>query len=185
MEIVDIREITPLLTGVITATAAILAVVVTSFFNLRVARINIEAQIEQKTKDLKLEKLEELYLLFDKWQQNISKIYFIYLRCYRGALRFQDTHTLINQSNTLPPGDAQKYKMIIMLHFPSLAHAYEPVEAGRKSLVPFLSDPSKSKLSISDFEESQRIFEKACETFKSELSSLAHTITNAKKSSPH
>lgn len=177
MEIADLKEIAPLLTGAITATAAILAVAVTSFFNLRVARININAQSKQKTKELKLEKLEELYLLFDKWQQNFSTIYLIHLRCYRGVLRFQDTHDLVNKSNTLAPGEAQKYKMIMMVHFPSLAHAYEPVEAGRKLLVPFLSDPIKSKLSTKDFENLQISFEKACETFKSKVNSLAHATT--------
>lgn len=44
MDTLEIKDITPLLTGVITATAAILAVIVTSLFNLIVAKININAQ---------------------------------------------------------------------------------------------------------------------------------------------
>ncbi|CAI2797558.1 hypothetical protein K7402_01035 [Pseudomonas fluorescens group sp.] len=183
MEIADFKEIAPLLTGIITATAAILAVAVTSLFNLKVARINIEAQGKQKTKELRLERLEELYLLFDKWERNFTNIYLIYFRCYMGKLRYQETHELIQKQNILAPNEAQKYKMIMMVHFPSLAPAYEPVEAARKLLVPFLTDPSKSALSAREFDNLQKSFEKACETFKSEISSLAHITTGAEKHS--
>lgn len=178
METLEIKDITPLLTGVITATAAILAVIVTSLFNLTVAKTNINAQSKQKTKELKLEKLEELYMLFDKWQLNFSQIYLLHLRCYRGLLKFQDSHDLIKNINSLAPGEAQKYKMIMMVHFPSLADEYEPVEVGRKLLVPFLSDPNINKLPTKDFENLQISFEKSCEKFKSKISFLAHITAN-------
>lgn len=179
MQIAELKEIAPLLAGAIAATATILAVMVTSAFNLRVAKINIEAQSKQKTKELKLEKLEELYFLFDKWQLHFGNIYLFHLRCYRGLLRFEDILELTSKLTTLAPGEAQKYKMIMMVHFPSLAHEYEPVETGRKLLVPFLSDPSKNKLTADEFEKLQISFEEASETFKLKISSLAHTITGA------
>lgn len=174
MQIAELKEIAPLLAGGVGAGATLLAVIVTSLFNLRVARLNIEAQSRQKAKELKLEKLEELFFLFDKWQLNFSNIYLLHLRCYRGQLTFKEVMKLVNGLTLLAPGEAQKYGMIMDLHFPSLAQAYVPVEAARKRLVPFLSDPSVSKLSAQEFESYQVAFEEACETFKSKVSSLAH-----------
>lgn len=174
MQIAELKEIAPLLAGGIAAGATLLAVIVTSLFNLRVARLNIEAQSRQKTKEIKLEKLEELFFLFDKWQLNFSKIYLCYLRCYRGQLKFNEVLELVNGFTLLAPGEAQKYRMVMDLHFPSLAQAYAPVEAARKRLVPFLSDPGVSKLSTQEFESCQVAFEEVCEAFKSKVSSLAH-----------
>ncbi|SIQ61684.1 hypothetical protein SAMN05880558_104190 [Aeromonas sp. RU39B] len=174
MQIAELKEIAPLLAGGIGAGATLIAVVVTSLFNLRVARLNIEAQSRQKTKELKIEKLEDLFFLFEKWQVNFSNIYLIHLRCYRGQLTFNEVIKLVNERTTLAPGEAQKYRMIMDLHFPSLVQAYAPVEAARKRLVPFLSDPSVSRLSTQEFKSNQVIFEEACEAFKSKVSSLAH-----------
>lgn len=175
MQITELKEFAPLLAGAVAAGATILAVMVTSVFNLRVARLNIEAQSRQKAKELKLEKLEELYLLFDKWQLHLTSIYLHYLRCYRRQLEFNDVLDLVNKLTTLAPGEAQKYKMIMMVHFPSLTSVYEQVDAARGRLVPFLSDPLKNKLSAQDFESHQISFEQSCEIFKSNVSSLAHT----------
>ncbi len=176
MQIAELKEIVPLLAGGIGAGATLIAVIVTSLFNLRVARLNIEAQSHQKAKELKLAKLEELFFLFDKWQLNISNIYLHHLSCYRGRLTLKQVMELVNELTLLAPGEAQKYRMIMDLHFPSLAQAYAPVEAARKRLVPFLSDPSVSKLSTQEFEIYQVAFEEASKAFKSKVSSLAHEM---------
>lgn len=174
MQIAELKEIAPLLAGGVGAGATLLAVIVTSLFNLRVARLNIEAQSRQKAKELKLEKLEELFFLFDKWQLNFSNIYLLHLRCYRGRITFKEVMELVNRPTLLAPGEGQKYRVIMDLHFPSLAQAYVPVEAARHHIVPFFSDPSVSKLSAQEFESYQVAFEEACEAFKSKVRSLAH-----------
>ena len=170
----ELKEITPLLAGGIGASATLIAVIVTSFFNLRVARLNIEAQSHQKVKELKLEKLEELFFLFDKWQLNFSNIYLFYFRSYRGKLTHSQVIELVKELKLLAPGEAQKYRMIIDIYFPALVQAYVPVEEARKRLVPFLSDPSVSKLSTQEFERHQVAFEEVCKDFKSKISSLAY-----------
>ena len=145
MQIAELKEITPLLAGAIAASATLLAVVVTSYFNLRVSKVNIEAQSKQKTKELKLEKLEDLFFLFDKWNIHFSNIYLCYLRCHRGKLAFNDVQNQVNEFTLLAPGEAQKYKMIMEIHFPSLVKEYQPVETARKHIVPFLSDPQEKR----------------------------------------
>lgn len=174
MQVDELKEIAPLLSGAIAAGATLLAVVVTSLFNLRVARLNIEAQSRQKAKEVKLEKLEELFFLFDKWQMNFSNTYLHYLRCYRGKLTYKEALEGIRGLTLLAPGETQKYRMVMEIHFPSLIDEFAPVEAARKRLIPFFSDPSENKLSVQEFESHQAAFEQACEAFKSHVSSLAH-----------
>jgi len=177
MQITEIKEIAPLLTGLITATAAIVAVIVTSIFNLKVAKLNIDHQNKQKNKELKITKLEELVYLFEKWQLTFSHIYLFHLRCYRKQLDFDHIHELVKELDLLAPGEAQKYKIIMLIHFPSLEEEYAPVETARKLIVPFLSDPRKNGLSTLEFEKLQSSFEKYCEIFKSKITQLAHTIS--------
>lgn len=164
----------PFLVGMVAAGATLLAVVVTSLFNIMIAKINIEAQSRQKNKEKRLEKLEELFFLFDKWRLNFSSIYLHHLCCYKGNLTYNQVMELSKELRLLAPGEAQKYRMVMELYFPSLIQEYVSVEAARKHLVPFLSDPQISKLSVQEFESYQVAFEEACETFKSKISALAH-----------
>jgi hypothetical protein len=170
----DYRELLGIGIG---AFATLSAVAVTGFFSLRVARLNLEEQRRQRSEERKLEKLEELFLLFDRWQLNFANIYLHYFRCYKGRLKFEEVTGLVTSPTTLlSPGDAQKYKMLLEVHFPPLREAYAPVEEARKKIVPFLSDPKVSKLSVQDFVNAQVAFEKASEDFKSCISALAQNL---------
>lgn len=174
LQIAELKDISPLLAGALGGIATLLAVSVTSFFNLRVAKINIEAQSRQKAKELKLQKLEELFFLFDKWQINFSNIYLCHLRCYKGKLEFKQVLDHVNNLSLLAPGEAQKYKMLMEIHFPSLVSEYAVVEQARVRIVPFLTDPAESKLEAQAFENCQVAFEEAAVSFKEKVSSLAH-----------
>jgi hypothetical protein len=176
MQLSDLKDIAPILSGAIGALVTLLAVAVTGSFSFRVAKLNLEEQRRQRSEEKRLEKLEELFLLFDKWQLNLSTIYLHYFRCYKGLLKFDQVTELVMSPTLLSPGDAQKYKMLLEVHFPPLREAYAPVEEARKRIVPFLSDPKVSKLSVQDFENAQVAFEEASEDFKSCISSLARNL---------
>ncbi|NER62527.1 hypothetical protein G3435_26495 [Pseudomonas sp. MAFF212428] len=69
MTIADIKEISTLIAAAVAAGATLIAVLLTSFIQLlKPRKLNNQTQNRQKTKELKLERIEELYLLFDKWQ---------------------------------------------------------------------------------------------------------------------
>lgn len=177
MQLSDIKDIAPVLSGAIVALATLLAVAVTGFFSFRVAKLNLEEQRRQRSEEKKLEKLEELFLLFDKWQIYFSNIYLLHFRCYKGLLKFDEVTELIKSPTLLSPGDAaQKYRMLLEVHFPPLHEAYVPVEEARKKIVPFLSNPKVSKLSVQDFENAQLAFEEASKDFKSCISALARNL---------
>jgi hypothetical protein len=158
------------------AMASLLGVGLGGFINFKVAKLNVGEQRRQRAEELRLEKLEELYFLFDKWQINFSNVYLSHLRCYNGRMSFAEVVQFTNErANTLlAPGEAQKYKMLLDVHFPALEQAHARVEDARANIVPFLADPSVSRLSAQAFVAAQKTFEAACDEFKSRAASLGH-----------
>jgi hypothetical protein len=172
----DIKELAPILAGAIGAIATLLAVALTGFVSFKLTKLNLGEQRRLRAEENRLEKLEELFLLFDKWQVHFSNIYLHHLRCYKGKIRYEDVMELAKAPTLLSPGDAQKYKMLLEVHFPPLRDAYVPVEKARKAIAPFLSDPKESRLDVQDFINAQVEFEKASEVFKSCISALAQNL---------
>ena len=169
---IEIKDIAIIIGGAITALSTLCAVLITSRFNLKLARINIDAQTQQKNKERKIQKMEDMYLLFEKWETNLSMVYITYLRCYCGKLDYQSVIDLTKDSTMLAPGDFQKLNMLMNVHFPEIVSEYKKVDDARKKMVPFLSDPRESGLNPKDFVELQEKFESVCITFKIQISQL-------------
>lgn len=178
MQISDIKDLLPVLAAIIAAGAALCGVAVTNFFNIKVSRMNLETQIKQKSKDLRIQKIEELFLLFDKWCVDFSNYYFVHYRCYLGKISYAETLDIVVKKNNtlLAPGETQKYKMLIDLYFPSLSEDYQAIEKARKAIAPYFSDPRQSGLNASDFKKLQIDFEREVQIFKSKIRDLAHEI---------
>ncbi|HDZ8893833.1 hypothetical protein [Aeromonas dhakensis] len=171
---IEIKDITIIISGLITAVSTLLAVVITNFFNLKLSKSNSEMQAKQKYAEQRIIKIEETYLLFEKWEVNFSNIYLHHLRCYSGKLNYNQVLELTNKCDLMAPGEAQKLKMLILVHFPELEENYKEVDLARSKIAKFLCDPEKSKLRAKDFVIAQEAFEATCYKFKKEIGSLAH-----------
>lgn len=171
---IEIKDITIIIGGAITAISTLCAVLITSRFNLKLAKINIDAQAKQKNEERKIQKIEDMYLLFEKWEANFSNIYLMHLRCYCEKLDYKSVMELIKDSEMFAPDDFQKLKMLMNIHFPEIASEHKKVDDARRKIVPFLSDPKESKLNPKDFVKLQEDFEAACATFKMQISNLAN-----------
>lgn len=167
---VDFKDIAIVVSSGITALATLSGVAITNWFNQRIAKFNLASQNLQKDKERKLEKIEEIYFLYEKWEIAFANIYLTNFRCYLGKLNYLQVMEIMKAQNTLLPGDAQKIKMLLNVHFPVLAQAYKEVDAARRKIAPFLSDPAESKLSAKDFELAQRSFEEVSSKFKTLIS---------------
>lgn len=173
MATLDAQSATTLIACGITAVSTLSAVLITSLFNNRQARINLDRQAQQKSTELRLAKLEELYLLFEKWQTNLSGIYMHHLRCYVGKLTYKQVMELTREPGMLLPGEHQKMLMLLNVHFPELVADHAPVNDARSALATFLSDPAEKRLSANDFVARQKEFEDACRIFKGRIVSRA------------
>lgn len=170
------KDLMPSMVPFIVALSTIAAVFVTSYFNLKMAKLNIAAQESMKLKELKLGKLEELYFLFDTWENYCGNVYLIHYKCYLKKFSHDEALNSIINMKGLDAGEARKYKMILSVYFPQLAAEYNKVDIARSRLVPFASNPEISKLKVVDFLKAQELFEKECADFKSKISALAHAV---------
>ena len=143
-------------------------------FQLKARKDKYRLSISAKNEERKIQKIEDMYLLFEKWETNFSNIHIMHLRCYCGKLDYKSVMELSKDSAMFTPGDFQKFKMLMNVHFPEIASEHKKVDDARRKIVPFLSDPKESKLNPKDFVKSQEDFEKVCATFKMQISKLAN-----------
>ena len=173
---IEIKDVAIIIGGAITALSTLCAVLITSRFNLKLAKINIDAQTKQKNEDRKIQKVEDMYLLFEKWETNFSTIYIMHLSCYLGEIDYKTVIELTKDSKIYAPiyapGDAQKFKMLMNIHFPEIVSEYEKVDNARRLIIPFLSDPQQNQLNFKDFVKLQESFEAVCAVFKIQISQL-------------
>ena len=169
----DSQSATTLIACFITAASTLSGVALTNWFNARSLRLNLAEQARQKLADRRLAKLEELYVLFEKWEINFAQVYLAHLRCYTGKLSFAQVLELTKSSDMLLPGEHQKMMMLLNVHFPELLAKHAAVEAGRGEIAVFLRDPAETQLKSSEFVARQEEFETECRIFKAHLAESA------------
>lgn len=168
------KELAPIFGAAVGAIATLLAVLCTGTLNILLARMNLKSQRSQKMHELNLEKLEELYAVFQKWEVALSGIYLMHLRNYYGKLTYAQVLELVRDNRAPEPGEGHRHKMLIEVYFPELTETYKAVEEARSKTVPFLEDAKKTNLSVKDFIACQEAFESACKHFKKAIAAQAH-----------
>lgn len=175
---IEIKDVAIIIGGAITAISTLFAVLITSRFNLKLAKINIDAQNQQKNEERKIQKIEEMYLLFEKWEANFSNIYIMHLKCYLGKLDYNSVIELTKDSTMFAPGDFQKLTMLMNIYFPEIIFEYKKVNDAKSLIAPFLSDPKKNKLNAEDLMELQDNFKTVCATFKKQITQLTKKFSD-------
>ncbi|MDQ4628688.1 hypothetical protein [Janthinobacterium lividum] len=173
---VDLKDVAIIISGLITAISTITAMIVTSRYNLKIAKANIENQNKQKEYELKIQRIEDFYYLYEKWEMGYQLIYLDFLRCYFGKKDFKQVMEAPEELNKLLPGELQKIQMLLNIHFPELLIHHSKVNAARKLITPFLTDPNSSGLKKEDFFRLQESFEKVSRDFKNETAKIAQKI---------
>ncbi|MDR6396110.1 hypothetical protein [Herbaspirillum seropedicae] len=176
MAIDGIKDYVTVIVGVITAISTLTAVLITNLFSLKLAKEKTKSETSQKSKEHRLQKLEEFYFLFEKWSINVIGQYSVFLKCYRGTLSYKATLEVNKTSVTLEPDDHQKLLMLLNVYFRELVNEYRSVENARDQISPFFSNPADTQLSANDLEKALKNFVKASEQFKSKLSEYADDL---------
>ncbi len=170
------KEIVVNINTVITAISTLSAVLITNFFNLRSAKQNLDFMLEKKKSELKLEKIEELYVLFEKWQAALKSIYLTHLSVFVGELSHEQALEKGGNKNHYESEAFQKLKALLHIHFPELKEKYTPIDDARNDISPFLNDPKYSGLTEKEFCEKQDQFDSNCLDFKKALSGYATNL---------
>ena len=176
MGTLELKDIAIIVSGAITAISTLCAVLITSRFNLKQTKLNLETQEHQKNIERTISKIEDTYLLFEKWETNFSIMYLTYFRCYKNKLDYKSALELTKTSDILLPGEYQRLQMLMNIYFPNLVVEYRLVDEARRHIVPFFSDPNESKLTAKAFAIAQEHFEAVTKEFKRKISDLAETF---------
>lgn len=172
---IDFKDVALVGSGLVTAISTLVAVLITNRFNLKLARLNMESQDRQRIEERRISLVEEIYLLFEKWELNFSQIYLHHLSCYRGKLTFRQVLDLVKEQKDFEPGSFQKLSMLMNVHFPRLAADYEEVDQARAEIVKYMGDPERIQPDIKKFVDAQENFEAVCGQFKRKISALVRS----------
>ncbi len=166
----ELKEWLPLLVGVVTATAALIGVSISSYFAYRNTHKTLREQRQLRADERRLERMEELFVIFARWEMNFSQVYLFNLRRHKGLLTVSQVQELVAQLDGLEKGDIQRMSMLLRLHFPELATNYASVQEARKGIAPFLNESLPAN--VAAFIEAQKNFELICEKFKQTIAEL-------------
>ncbi|MFT4434183.1 hypothetical protein ACMX25_12420 [Caballeronia sp. 15715] len=171
-----IKDLTTVIASGITAIATLSAVVIANLFNARITRANVESAERQKRLDFRLSKLEEFYLLFERWEMAFVQVCLFHYRGYLGELSFRQVLDLTQSDKTLAPGEFQKLMMLMRIHFRQFIVDHEEVEAARRNAARFLHDPARTRLTADEFFAAQQRFDAACAIFKEKIATNARAL---------
>ncbi len=174
------KDLVPVATALLGAAVALVANWLSNRHSRKLAELNLQSETRQKGAELRLERLEELHVLFDAWQLHLQQLYLWYLRCYAGKLEFKVILEEVKK-HRLPDGDLQRLNVLVALYVPGLKDSYERVQAARAANVQFLGDPKETLLTKGAFIEQQNAFGRAANQFLSELAAEARKYVEALK----
>lgn len=170
MEKIELKDWLPLLVGVVTAAAALLGVALSSYFSHRNTRATLREQRQLRADERRLERMEELFVVFARWEMNLSQVYLLNLRRHKGLLTQSQVHELVAKHVGTEGSDIHRMSMLLRIHFPELERQYAAVQEARRANVPFIGESSRTD--VSAFIKAQEHFEESCEAFKQAIAAL-------------
>ncbi|MCE6008079.1 hypothetical protein ACNJ69_06455 [Acinetobacter soli] len=164
------KDTITILTALITAFSTLTAVFITNYFNMKSIERNLRFQFQLKSYEIKLNKLEDIYELFEKWEVNFSIIYLNYLQFHKKKISEPQLYELMTDLTSVS-GIFQKMMTLLNIHFPELDEEYKKVNLARSEVVKFMN--TNAKIDIENFVKAQENFEKVAKKFKKQISALA------------
>lgn len=163
-------DMIPILAVLITATSTLVAVFITNYFNMKSLEKNLRSQSQLKSYEIKLNKLEDIYELFEKWEINFSIAYLNYLYFHNNKISESELNELIKNPTPIS-GSFQKMMALLNIHFPELEEEYKKVNLARSEVVKYMK--IEKSINIQNFVQAQEDFEKVSKKFKKQISLLA------------
>ncbi len=176
VETIEIKDVVPMLSALIAGLATLAGVLIANIYNLKTSKANAEIAKQQQHINKRLEKLEDLYLLFEQWQTKLTNVYLIHLRVYVGKLEHNQALDLINESYGEFDNVFQRMQMLVNIYFSEVRPEYNQVMDVRSQLASYLGAPEETKLDAKSFVKGQATFGVVCNNFKETLCKLQRAL---------
>jgi len=165
-----------LATALLTAAVTLLSVFLTS----RSQRKNEEAKFERDNKAkrsiFKREKLEELYLLFSKWDADLVTLSYLYIQVITGKAQEEEVLLRANKNQLSQKDYLQRILMMIHLYFPEFKEYFDEVLETRENIWSFCSEAFPPGATPEDLIHAQEEFRKTAKKFMQKIAGIAQTL---------
>lgn len=172
-------DISTILGATIAAVATLAGVALTSLFALRTARQTANDQNQRKDKEFRIAKLEDLYLLFDKWKVYLISTVTAYEGWHEGSVDATFIATALKDYDIYAPGDYQRFRLILELYFPELLEPYKKIELSRAQMAKLMCPPEKRWHPPESFDVAIEAFDEAAEDFKKSMVDFAQSSVHS------
>jgi hypothetical protein len=118
-------------TAFVTASATLTGIFITNKANNERLALQLNREQDVKQKELMRSKLEDLYILFKQWDQNISMVYLNRTSVMAGAINYTSALEMDKDRGEKNTVDFSRIEMLIDLYFPTLKQDYLKVIEAR------------------------------------------------------
>lgn len=164
-------------TAVISAISALLGVYVSNKSQEKRLKIQFENDAKIRSIELKKSKLEEMFILFQKWEMDISCLYLRFIPVYKGEYSVQDARENSTENSLQEKGDHQRFQAILNLYFPEHKTNFNHVMVKRAHVLGFCKEGVEiSNGNLELFYQAQIDFETESEIFRAKLAQTVNEL---------
>ncbi|MGF1733611.1 hypothetical protein [Photobacterium kasasachensis] len=157
----------PLIAAAVGATGALLGVIVTSIVNHHRLKLEYKNNLKLKNIEFKRVKLEELHLLFQKWEIDLQGLCLVFIPVYKGANTAENAMKLSTDNRLQEKGDYQKMQTILQLYFPELMGDFAQMIELRDGVLEYCRDNRSFKRpKLDELIKAKEAFDEKAKKFK-------------------
>jgi CRISPR/Cas system-associated protein endoribonuclease Cas2 len=163
-----------ILTAVISALSALLGVHISNKAQEKRLKIQFENEAKVRSLELKKKKLEEMFILFQKWEMDITCLYLRFIPVFKGEANAAAVQNAASENSLQEKGDHQKFQAILNLYFPELKEAFGVVMNKRGVVLKYCNGGiAATPDNLDAFCSEQNAFELITANFRSKLADVA------------
>lgn len=153
---ISLQILVPLASAILAAAVALLGVHLTNLNNRRTEEDRFARNHKAEREIFKRQKLEELYLLFSKWDADLLQLGYLYHNAIRGEISEEKALLYAHNNKISGKDDLQRITMLLDLYFSQLRTDFDTVLDSRGKVLSFcekpitLETPEEDLISIMD-----------------------------------
>lgn len=176
LEIFSPQILVALLTALLTAAVTLISVYLANMGQQKTEEAKFERNKEAEHAAFKRKKLEELYLLFSKWDADLAALGYLFIHVIEGKVSEEEVLQSASKNQLSEKDYLLRIQMMVDLYFPNLKNEFDLVLDAREGVWQFVSDKFSSKVRVENLIEVQENFRTKGKEFKKKISEIANTI---------
>ncbi len=163
-----------LASAILAAVVSLTSVYLTNLNNRKTEKDKFEMNRVAEREKVRRGKLEELFLLFSKWDADMVALGHFYLRVITGETNEDEALVNVSKNQISEKDYLQRITMMIDLYFSDLKTDFDKVLDARESVWSFCSKIMQPGVRIEDFIKVQEEFRGIAKEFKAKMAKITN-----------